>query len=539
MKGDYSIMQKPEGFNSHISMKEWPQEWKDYIWYKRTVRRHPEWNGLSFKEVKTKSAEYKLKIGRERAELMRQSVKNKSEEERQEINKRKRPKVWDSKSPEEINKYKQHMREISQKFWNGMSKEEYENFVKYRESKLTDEQKQRRRETGIKNISGYIDNLTDEEKRENGRKLAARSKELYDNDPEFRERRHEQLAEARKSWHAQLTPEKRKEIGERVSTWWENLPDEEKQKYSERRTQQNYEWWEQHQDRLVKNKTYISSNKSVNEYADKLIRTKFPFPVYSDDKLINSWNALVNLDCSNDKYRNISLNTRIGDELIAHFHPSIYYAHKSGKPSPYEAWYNGNLIRLVIENRMKYTNDLSPSSIIRGFSASGIAPKVSVFSAAKAKMLINKYLSDATEIFDPFSGFSGRMLGTISLGKDYIGSDLNGSHVKESNELISFLKTNGIEFNAEINEADIEFINGTYDTLFTCPPYGMKEVWTNSNGDQLSCDEWIDVCLKQFKCRKYLFVVDKTEKYKDNVVDVIVNKSHFGINEEKVVLIER
>ena len=532
-------MQKPEGFNSHISMKEWPQEWKDYVWYRRTVRNHPEWDGLSFEEVKNKSAEYKLEIRRERARLMRESVQNKSEEERQEINKRKRPKFWDNKSLEEIELHKQHMREISQNFWDGMSKEEHENFVKYRESKLTDEQKQRRRETGLKNISGYINNLTNEEKRENGRKLAAKSKELYDNDPEFRERRHEQLAEARKSWHAQLTPEKRKEIGERVSTWWENLPDEEKQKFSERRTQQNYEWWEQHQDRLAKNKTYISPNKSVNEYADELTRTKFPFPEYSSDKLISSWNSLVDLDCNNDKYQDMSLNTRIGDELIAHFHPSIYCAHKSCKPSPYDAWYDGNLIRLVIENRMKYTNDLSPNSIVRGFSASGIAPKVSVFSAAKAKMLINKYLSDVTEIFDPFSGFSGRMLGAISLDKNYIGSDLNGSHVKESNELISFLRSNGIKFKAEVNEADIEFITGTYDALFTCPPYGMKEVWTNSKGEQLLCDEWIDVCLKHFKCRKYLFVVDKTDKYKDNVVDVIINKSHFGINEEKVVFIER
>ena len=336
-----------------------------------------------------------------------------------------------------------------------------------------------------------------------------------------------------------MTPEKRKEIGERVSTWWENLPDEEKQKFSERRTQQNYEWWEQHQDRLTKNKTYISPNKSVNEYADELTRTKFPFPEYSSDKLISSWNCLVALDCNSDKYQDMSLNTRIGDELIAHFHPSIYHAHKSDKLSPYDAWHNENLLRLTIENRMKYTNDLSPSSIVRGFSASGIAPKVSVFSAAKAKMLINKYLSDATEIFDPFSGFSGRMLGAISLGKNYIGSDLNGSHVKESNELMSFLKSNDIEFNAEVNEADIEFITGTYDAIFTCPPYGTKEVWTNSKGDQLSCDEWIDVCLKHFKCRKYLFVVDKTDKYKDNVVDVIVNKSHFGINEEKIVFIER
>ena len=34
-----------------------------------------------------------------------------------------------------------------------------------------------------------------------------------------------------------------------------------------------------------------------------------------------------------------------------------------------------------------------------------------------------------------------------------------------------------------------------------------------------------------------MFVVDDTEKYKDYVVDVIENKSHFGKNCEKVILI--
>lgn len=600
----------------------------------------------------------------------------------QETKPKKRSSFWENLSPEEREARRQRLREISRKFWNGMSKEEHENFVKYRESKLTDEQKQRRREAGIKNLSGYIDNLTDEEKRENGRKLAARSKELYDNDSEFRERRHEQLAEARKSWHAQLTPEKRKEIGERVSTWWENLPDEEKQKYSERRTQQNYEWWasrteedrkrisermvefnkelwgnmpmekfiEIHRKRLNSSSSYDNNliktfedmfKKSVasNDFYlvpetpynverdvhfwdygiyskkdDKLVMVvdidgeynhadkcdyngmqareegdekrfhlippgvkmaiiyegrltksfelmlqqlmldydefinqqfklcrsiSFPYPHYTDKELIDSWNSLCKMNCDDEYHQNMSLNTRIGDRLINHFHHSIYLAHRDNCPSPYEAWQNDDLLKKVIENRMIYVNQFNPNKILQGFNVCKLAPKVSVFSAAKAKMLINKYLSDATEIFDPFSGFSGRMLGTISLGKDYIGSDLNGSHVKESNELISFLRSNGIKFNAEVNEADIEFINGSYDALFTCPPYGTKEVWTNSNGDQLSCDEWIDVCLKHFKCRKYLFVVDKTDKHKDNVVDVIVNKSHFGINEEKVVFIER
>ena len=50
----------------------------------------------------------------------------------------------------------------------------------------------------------------------------------------------------------------------------------------------------------------------------------------------------------------------------------------------------------------------------------------------------------------------------------------------------------------------------------------------------------IDICLRKFKCKRYLFVVDdrSTVKYKNNVVEKIKNRSHFGSNFEYVVLIE-
>ena len=265
----------------------------------------------------------------------------------------------------------------------------------------------------------------------------------------------------------------------------------------------------------------------------------FPYPQYSTNELLGSWKSLVKMNCNDEYHQNMSLNTRVGDRLINHFHPSIYHARRGNNPSPYDAWYDDLLLKKVIENRMIYVNELNPNKILQGFNVCKLAPKVSVFSAAKAKMLINRYLSDATEIFDPFSGFSGRMLGAVSLGKKYVGSDINDRHVRESNDMIGFLRKNAIDINATVIDADIMASTGSYDALFTCPPYETKEVWEKSNGEQLTCDEWIDVCLKRFDCKKYLFVVDKTEKYKDRIVDEIVNKSHLGTNTEFVILISR
>lgn len=282
--------------------------------------------------------------------------------------------------------------------------------------------------------------------------------------------------------------------------------------------------------------------KKYNEYINdtfKYLRSMpFPYPEYDKHELIHSYNKLITMKCDDKYHKDISLNTRIGDHLIYHFHKSIYHAHRKGELSPYDAWYDDKLLIEVIKNRIIYQSYLNPNKILQGFNISKIAQKVSVFSAGRAKLLIYKYLNEYDEIFDPFSGFSGRMLGTVSLGKKYIGQDLSEIHISESNKLIEFLYRY-FNFDTNILCKDVLKSSGTYECLFTCPPYNDIEIWEDVNPINKSCDEWIDICLNNFKCKKYLFVVDNTEKYKDFIVDEIINKSHMNQNKEYIILIKK
>ena len=160
---------------------------------------------------------------------------------------------------------------------------------------------------------------------------------------------------------------------------------------------------------------------------------------------------------------------------------------------------------------------------------------MSLFNPALAKYLISKYLSEYGVIFDPFSGFSGRLLGACSLGKKYVGSDIDEDHVKESQSIIDYF---GLEGTVEVK--DVLKSSGSYPCLFTCPPYGSKERWSERNDlVEKSCDEWIQECMQRFDCERYLFVVDKTECFKDNIVEEIDNSSHLGKGKEYVVLIKK
>ena len=224
-------------------------------------------------------------------------------------------------------------------------------------------------------------------------------------------------------------------------------------------------------------------------------------------------------------------HSRVGISIVNNFHKHIWQSKVGNNLSPVECWKNRDLLLRSIKNRVIYSSTLSSHSIAAGFNICKIAPKVSVFNPMLAKHIVKSYLQEYDNVFDPFSGFSGRMLGACSCGKSYIGQDINETHVKESNEIIK-----KFDLNATVIQQDVFNSTGEYDCLFTCSPYNLKEVW-NDTETNLSCDEWIDACLTRFKCKRYVFVVDKTEKYKDYIVEEISNKSHFSNTKEYVIVL--
>lgn len=264
---------------------------------------------------------------------------------------------------------------------------------------------------------------------------------------------------------------------------------------------------------------------NYDNFIQKIIEScniDFPYPTYSEKRMIEDYNRLCKFD---------NTKATLTYSIITNFHKSIWHCHIKNKPSPYEAWYNKDLLKKCIENRFIYKSILSSQNVLNGFNICKIAPKISLFNPCIAKYLIKKYLNEYSTIFDPFSGYSGRMLGCCSLDKKYIGQDINETTISESLKIKEFLK-----LNSNISCKDIFNSYGEYECLFTCPPYSDKENW-NQEIKNLSCDEWIDLCINKFKCKKYLFVVDNTEKYKDKIVETLNNKSHFGINTEKIILI--
>jgi hypothetical protein len=247
---------------------------------------------------------------------------------------------------------------------------------------------------------------------------------------------------------------------------------------------------------------------------------------------------------------------------IRYYHPSFKMANRKGAKSPLDGWNylktNKAAFKKFYENRLRCSDWFKEKKwhnlkyLVQGYvpefiygiglSTSRLYPEVSYFKPGLAKYIIQKYLSDYDEVFDPFAGYSARMLGALACGKKYIGQDMNSLCVDESNALYKHLVDKGIVKDGQSTVTCTDSIKtiGNHQCLFTCSPYSDIEQWPSGDAtpEYHSCDEWIDICLSNYKCYKYVFVVDDTiNKYKDKIVETLTNTSHFGKNNEYVCII--
>lgn len=266
----------------------------------------------------------------------------------------------------------------------------------------------------------------------------------------------------------------------------------------------------------------------IENIVNQCLLIPFPYPSYTSKRMKKDYQNL----CHQKVYKR---NFYTGNSIITNFHRSIYHSNREYQLSPYDALHNKTVLARCVKNRFIYSLDLSSVGIARGFEINRIASRVSVFQPSLARMILEKYCMNDQTIIDPFSGFSGRMLGVTSLNKKYFGFDVRSEAIDESQQIVDFLKLKNVTLGVKdiINDT----YDGEYDLLFTCPPYENKEIWFDGQ-ESYDVDFYIDQCLKKIKAKRYIFVIDDvTTKYEKFVMDYVYNQSHFGKNKEKLLII--
>jgi hypothetical protein len=212
--------------------------------------------------------------------------------------------------------------------------------------------------------------------------------------------------------------------------------------------------------------------------------------------------------------------------------PKCFYDVKvAGDISVFEAFNDEKIRWDMIVNRIQYSGGFIDSNqILTALNVTRTCKQPSWFSKSFAKGIIQKYITSGV-IVDPFAGWGTRADAANELHKNYIGVDINLELVKWHQ-----LK----QRNIIIGDAK-EFKYDGICSVFICPPYQDIELYSEDQDISLTQCQWLELVMQNIPNAKEYIMVCKVvdsgwEKY---IVETKPNKSHFGTNNEYVLLVTK
>lgn len=252
-------------------------------------------------------------------------------------------------------------------------------------------------------------------------------------------------------------------------------------------------------DKVIK----VNNNELTKKYIQSLSydeREDLVEPVYElfrkhgmsfpddENKIIKSYKKLCDFEpdlSSFDVFNNSSLAT----DICKHFCPSFYNSTEKNKKTISEVFKDDDLLRRLIRNRfgmdwlmadekgegVNEAFNFSPKMLIQGMRSMRLVPAISMFKPGIAKLICMKYSKPGDLVGDYSAGFGGRLLGAMSCGRRYQGTDpLTTSELKNMAKFFNFK-------NVELINSGSENYKGkenSVDLYWSSLPYFSQEYYS-------------------------------------------------------------
>ena len=131
---------------------------------------------------------------------------------------------------------------------------------------------------------------------------------------------------------------------------------------------------------------------------------------------------------------------------------------------------------------------------------------ISIFDPVLCEIMYKWFCVDGGDIYDCFAGGSVRGIVADKLGYKYTGIDIRQEQVDANYENASDLGVAPVWYCDDSKNADKYISDGSQDMIFSCPPYGDLEVYSDDPND-ISNMEYKDFCVAyrsiiDIACRK-------------------------------------
>ena len=266
-------------------------------------------------------------------------------------------------------------------------------------------------------------------------------------------------------------------------------------------------------------------DKRVAEILQIIRSLPFPYQVIpSQEKALEVFQQVVSAGMHLDG-DSIEPNRRVGLALCMPFFPNRYKACSDGVKSAYESWYRDKDLERAIRFQLKVGDPVVPHRVLRAVTMQCRTPVI--FRPTVAKFLYERYCPAGGTVWDPCSGYGGRLLGALAAGVHYVGTDVDPETIEGNKALAAIL---GKEVSLSVCPAQ-DFSPPPVDMVFTSPPYFIKEQYSHEPGQswKLGCfQDWVEGFLHPM-CSQAYEALPSGGVFALNITDVRVKGDIFPL----------
>jgi hypothetical protein len=184
-----------------------------------------------------------------------------------------------------------------------------------------------------------------------------------------------------------------------------------------------------------------------------------------------------------------------GTRLCSAFFPNRYKARYNGGVTAYEAWQDRKHMLRAVRFQVHRGDLVTPHRVLRAITMQHRTP--SVFKPTVAKWVYENLCPKGGTVWDPCSGYGGRLLGAFAAGVQYIATDVEPETVQGNLRLAEVL---GYSARVVCERAEV-FDPGPVDLVFTSPPYFDRELYSDRQEQSWvlhdgGFDSWVDGFLR-------------------------------------------
>lgn len=222
---------------------------------------------------------------------------------------------------------------------------------------------------------------------------------------------------------------------------------------------------------------------------------KLPFPSprpRPPEDALKEFKQLCSTETFLDDTLAIRPQSHRGVVLCSEFFPNRYKASWRGRRTAFEAWHMDDDLRKAIRFQLDHGDPVLPHRVLRAVTMRCRTP--TVFKPVVARHIYKTYCPKGGRVWDPCAGYGGRLMGALSVGASYTGTDVEPETVAGNLRLASYL---GCEAVVQEHPAET-FDPGPVDVVFTSPPYFDLERYGPSEGQSHKQHNTFDGWLEGF-----------------------------------------